>query len=165
MDLIVAVDKEFGIGKDNRLLASISADLRRFKELTLGKTVVMGRKTYESLPKKPLPGRKNIVISRTKNDIDGAEVFSSVKAFLAATEGVGGEIMVIGGGEIYKELLPYCGTAYVTKIDSVFGADTFFPNLDASPYWTLVSESEIQQEDSYSFKYIIYKNMDKRVIK
>lgn len=145
MNLIAAVDRNWGIGKNGRLLVAIPEDQRLFRQETLGKTVIMGRKTLESLPGgKPLYGRDTIVLSREPGyEVKGARCFSGVEEALKAVGNVRGEdVFVAGGEEIYKAFLPYCDTAHVTFIDYVYEADAYFPNLDRDPRWILDLETE-----------------------
>ena len=132
MILIAAVDKNFGIGKDNNLLIKIPKDLVFFKRKTWRSIVVMGRKTLESLPNgEPLPYRINVVLSRNKDLSydNGVVVMNSIEELLEWGKEQEKEIYVIGGGEIYKELAPYCSKAYLTMIDKEFDADTYFPDI------------------------------------
>ena len=152
MNAIVAISENGGIGKDNRLLFHISADLKRFKELTSGHTVIMGRKTLQSLPGgRGLPNRRNIVITR---DIDftaeGAEIVHSVDEALALAEE---DAFVIGGASIYQAMLPYCDKVYLTKVYADAEADVFFPSLCG---WQVVRRSEMQEENGLRFQYIDY---------
>lgn len=147
MNLIVAVDKNWAIGCGNRLLVSIPADMKFFRETTMGKVVVMGRKTLESFPAgQPLKNRTNIVITKDKNyKVKDAVVVTSVEEALEELKKYGEEeIYVIGGESIYRQLLPYCKTAYVTKIDHTYEADTYFPNLDEMEDWKMTGITEEQ---------------------
>lgn len=147
MNLIVAVDKNWAIGCGNRLLVSIPADMKFFRETTMGKVVVMGRKTLESFPGgQPLKNRTNIVITRDKNyKVKDAIVVTSVEEVLEELKTYGeDEIYVIGGESIYRQLLPYCKTAYVTKIDHAYEADTYFPNLDEMDDWRMTGITDEQ---------------------
>lgn len=157
MNLIVAVDENFAIGKNGDIPWHISADMKYFKEQTLGKSVIMGRKTLESFPnKKPLPKRKNIVLSRDKNlKIEGATVVNSIEEAIKAA---GDEAFVIGGGEIYKMFLPYVKYAYVTKVNLETDADTYMVNLDEESGWRLIKKGEMQEENGISFSFDIYEN-------
>ena len=133
MNVIVAADKNWGIGKDNKLLVSIPSDMKFFRTQTTGKVVVMGRKTLESFPNgMPLKNRTNIVLTRNPDyEVKGGVVVHSVEELLEVLKPYEEEdIYVIGGDSIYRLLLPYCRTAHVTKIDFAFEADTYFPNLD-----------------------------------
>ncbi|MEG2000800.1 MAG: dihydrofolate reductase [Evtepia sp.] len=155
MNLIVAVDKNWGIGKENELLIHIPADLKRFRELTLGHTVILGRKTIEGFPNgKPLKDRRNLVLSRTLAEIAGAEVFQSVETLLSASEE---DAFVIGGESVYAQLLPYCDTAYVTWIDKEFEADRFFCNLENDVEWAAIEEAGPFEYEGIPYHYVIYK--------
>jgi dihydrofolate reductase len=146
MNLIVAVDKNWGIGKDNKLLVRIPADQKYFREMTTGKVVVMGRKTLESFPNAaPLKDRTNIVLTHDKNyKTDAITVHSEAELFEELKKYDSEDVFVIGGEMIYRQLLPLCDTAYITKVDFAYDADTFFPDLDSDPSWELAEESEEQ---------------------
>ena len=146
MNVIVAVDKNWAIGQDNKLLVSIPADMKFFRETTKGNIVVMGRKTLESFPQgQPLQNRVNIVISRNKDyKVKGAVVVHSIEEAIEEAKKYEGDVYVIGGESIYRAMLPYCQTALVTKIDHAYTADTYFPNLDEDPEWELTGETEEQ---------------------
>lgn len=155
MQAIVAVSQSWGIGKDGHLLFRISADLQRFKALTTGHTVIMGRKTLESLPgSRGLPNRRNLVLTRQKRFIpDRAEAVHSLEELLALA---GSDAFVIGGQAVYEQLLPHCTRVYVTKVLSEAPADAFFPSLDDDPHWRIVAASEIQEENGLRFQYVEY---------
>lgn len=160
MDLIVAVDANWGIGKDGDLLQRISKDMKFFREMTTGNVLVMGRKTLESFPnQKPLPNRVNVVL--TKNRAYQAEgvVFCHDIADLPQVLQPYAEkkIFVAGGGTVYQQLLPQCEKAYVTKIYHTYPADTVFPNLDENPDWVLTEKGEIQEENGVQFSFDTYK--------
>lgn len=147
MNLIAAVDKNWAVGCRGELLVSIPADKKFFRQETLGKVVVMGRKTWESLPENQLlKDRTNIVITRKKEyHAKGAIVVHSINELLEAVKEFASEdVYVIGGGEIYRQLLPYCQLAHVTKIDYAYFADTWCPNLDENPEWELTGISDEQ---------------------
>lgn len=147
MNLIVAVDKNWAIGLGNKLLVSIPADMKFFRQTTTGKVVVMGRKTLESFPGgQPLKNRTNIVITRDANyKVKEGIVVSTIEEALEELKKYKDEdIFVIGGESIYRQMLPYCKTAFVTKIDHAYDADTFFPNLDEMEDWKLTGISEEQ---------------------
>ena len=130
MELIAAADKNWAIGRDGKLLCHLPGDLKYFKEKTTGKTVVMGRKTLESLPgSKPLPNRRNIVLTKDPSfEKEGCEIVHSVDELFDI---LGEEpVMVMGGASVYEQLLPYCDSCYITKIDACFDADTYIANLD-----------------------------------
>lgn len=155
MQAIVAVSRSWGIGKDGQLLFRISADLQRFKALTTGHTVVMGRKTLQSLPGgRGLPNRRSLVLTRQESFTpERAETVHSLAELLALA---GDEAFVIGGQEVYEQLLPYCTRAYVTKVFADVPADAFFPNLDEDPLWRAVSTGEMQEENGLIFQYVEY---------
>lgn len=147
MNLIVAVDKNWAIGKDNKLLVSIPDDMKFFRETTSGHVVVMGRKTLESFPGgKPLKNRTNIVITRDKNYQagDAIVVHSEEELKSELNKYNSDDIYVIGGESIYRMLLDDCDVAHVTYVDYAYDADTYFPNLDENPDWQLAEESEEQ---------------------
>lgn len=153
VSLIVALSENRVIGKDNDLMWRLSADLKRFKSLTTGHHIIMGRKTYESIGR-PLPNRTNIIISRQKNyQQDNCIVVAS----LAEAIEVGGadkEIFVIGGGEIYKQAIDLVDRMYITLVHDTYDGDTFFPEMDKAK-WNLVSEeshcADAKNEVNYSF--------------
>ena len=155
MQAIVAVSQSWGIGKDGRLLFRLSADLRRFKALTTGHTVVMGRKTLQSLPGgKGLPNRRNLVLSRRMDYApENAEVVTSVEKLLRTA---GEDAFVIGGQQVYEQLLPHCERVHVTKVLADAPADAFFPNLDEDPAWRIASVSDVLTESGISFQYVEY---------
>ncbi|TKB46954.1 type 3 dihydrofolate reductase [Thalassotalea mangrovi] len=153
--MIVAHAKKRVIGKDNQMPWHMPADLKYFKQTTLKKPVVMGRKTFESIGF-PLPGRRNIVISRDPSyQADGIEVVSSIEAALKSAE-VSEEIMVIGGGSIYEHCLPFADRLYVTEIDLATDGDTFFPDYLSDGNWQCVLEDAHQADSdnphNYCFK-------------
>ena len=152
MNAIVAISENGGIGKDNGLLFHISADLKRFKELTSGHTVIMGRKTLQSLPGgRGFPNRRNIVITREIDfTAERAEIVHSVDEALALAEE---DAFVIGGASIYQAMLPYCDKVYLTKVYADAEADVFFPSLCG---WQVVRRSEMQEENGLRFQYIDY---------
>ena len=153
MNIIVATASNWGIGRGNELLFRISPDLKRFKEMTMGKTVVMGHNTFKSLPnQKPLPGRKNIVMSRRPwLEIPGAYVANSKEQVMKMV--VDEEVFIIGGSEIYKLFLDDCKRIYLTRVLAASVADRFFPNLDKKPEWHLEHKSLIHSADGYEFLY------------
>ena len=162
MNLIVAVDKNWGIGHDNELLVRIPADQRFFRETTTGNVVIMGRKTLESFPgKQPLKNRTNIVITNKKDyEVKDAIVVHSVEEALKQVEDIPTEqVYVIGGSSIYEQMLPYCDVAHVTKIDYAYQADCFFPNLDELPEWKVTGESEEQTYYDLEYTFVKYEKM------
>ena len=147
MKAILSADKNWGIGCQNKLLISIPSDMKFFRETTAGHTVIMGRKTLESLPGGlPLAKRENIVLSRDGNfRVKGAKTAHSVEEALEYVKDKNPEdVFVIGGESVYRQFLPYCRTAHVTWIDYRYDADTSFPNLEEEPGWRLAEESEEQ---------------------
>ena len=146
MKLIVAADRNWAIGKNNKLMWSIPADMKFFRETTQGKVVIMGRKTLESFPQgQPLKNRVNIVITRNPSyKVKDAVVVHSVEEAIKESRKYDGDVFVIGGESIYRAMLPYCDTALVTRIDYAYEADTWFPNLDEDEEWELTDEGEEQ---------------------
>ncbi len=147
MNLIAAVDKNWGIGLKNKLLVSIPADMQFFRETTTGKVIVMGRRTLESFPNgRPLSDRVNIVLTHDAAfKIKGATVVHDLTELHEELAQYPSEdIYVIGGESVYRELVDECDTAHITKIDYAFEADAYFPNLDERPEWELVADSEEQ---------------------
>lgn len=155
MNAIVAVDQNWAIGKDGDQLCYLSADLKRFKELTLGHPVILGRKTLATFPGgRPLKGRRNLVLSRDPSlTIDGAEVFHDVESLLAQARS---DSFVIGGESVYRAFLEHCDTVYVTKIAHSFPADVWFPDLDKDPAWQVSRMEEPLEEKGLSFRYVTY---------
>ena len=162
MNLIVAVDKNWAIGLHNKLLVSIPADMKFFRETTMGKVVVMGRKTLESFPGgQPLKKRTNIVLTSDQNyKVKDAVVVNSVEALLEELRQYNDEdIYVIGGESIYRQLLPYCKVAHITKIDHAYEADTYFPNLDEMPVWKITGISEEQTYFNLEYEFVKYERI------
>lgn len=154
MTAIVCVSKSWGIGRDGALLFLISDDHKRFRSLTVGKTVILGHKTLDTFPGGcPLKDRRNIVLSHRDLDIPGAEIAHSFDE--AAALG-GDDAIVIGGASVYMALLARCDRVYVTKVDADPDADSFFPNLDDNPDWRIDSESEVFEENGLKFQYVDY---------
>ena len=158
MKIIAAVDEKWGIGKGMDLLFHFSRDMEFFKEKTMGKTVVTGRKTLESFPNsKPLKNRKNVVLTTDKDfRCDGGEVVNDIKTVVEKYSG--DDTFVIGGGEVYRQLLPYCDTAYITKVFADGNADVFIDNLDKNEMWELSEVSEDHLENGISFVFCTYIN-------
>jgi dihydrofolate reductase len=163
MNLIVAVDKNWAIGYQNKLLISIPEDMRFFRDETTNKVVILGRNTLETFPGgKPLKNRINIIISKKKdlNVKDAIVVHSIEEALEIAKDYKTEDIYVIGGASIYKQMLPYCDVAHVTKIDYVYQADTYFPNLDQEDEWVIAAESE--ERTYYDIEYGFFKYVRKK---
>jgi dihydrofolate reductase len=156
ISLVVAVSRNGVIGRDGGLPWHISSDLKRFKAMTMGKPVIMGRKTWDSLPRKPLPGRSNIVISRAGRVSDeGAVVVPDVEAALAvARRESPAEICIIGGGEIYRLFLPLAGRIYLTEVQMDVEGDTRFPDLDPA-VWREVSREAVDAGPSDSAGFVL----------
>lgn len=162
MNLIVAVDKNWAIGLNNNLLVSIPADMKFFRETTTGKVVVMGRKTLESFPGgQALKKRTNIVLTRDENyKAKDVIVVHTVDALLEELKNYDDEeIYVIGGESIYRQLLPYCNVAHVTKIDHAYEADTYFPNLDEMDDWEITGVSEEQTYFNLEYEFVRYERV------
>lgn len=147
INIIVAYDKNLAIGKDNTLVWRQSADLKRFKELTTGHTVVMGRKTFDSIGK-PLPNRRNIVISRQDIEIEGVEMIKSIEDIKNINE----DIFIIGGGEIYKNCLIFADKIYATILDAEIDADTWFVDVDMND-WVTESKEEHKSDEKNQYDY------------
>lgn len=162
MNAIVVADRSWAIGRDGGLLFSLPTDMKRFRSLTMGGAVILGRKTLESFPGgRPLPKRKNIVITRRKDlQVEGAVVVSSLaQALDAAGDTPPDQIWVIGGGSVYTALLERCKRVYLTKVDAqAEDPDTFFPNLDKLPGWEVEHESEPVEENGLTFRFVEYIN-------
>ena len=156
MEAIVAVDRNWGIGRDGEQLIYLSADLKRFKALTMGHPVILGRKTLATFPGgRPLKGRPNLILSRDPSFApEGAQVFRSLEQLLAQAPE---DCFVIGGASVYRALLGRCSTAHVTKIHHAWSADCWFPNLDEDPAWTVQEESAPQEENGVRYHYVTYK--------
>jgi dihydrofolate reductase len=151
--IIAAVAKNNAIGKDNKLLWHLPEDLKRFKKITTGHTIIMGRKTFESLPK-VLPDRHHIVITRNKSfkvEDNRVTVVNSIEDLLDLLK-KSEEYFVIGGAEVYKQLLPYVEKIYLTSIDKEFNADVFFPDINYKA-WSVVEKAEYQKNDKNSLPY------------
>lgn len=162
MNIIVAVAHDFAIGYKGELLLRISTDLKRFRAYTTGNVVVMGYNTLLSLPGgKPLKNRTNIVLYPEAITIDDAIVVHDIPGLLEELKKYDIEkIFIIGGGSVYRQLLPYCDTAYITKIDRSFEADTYFPNLDLSDEWQIKEEGEpLVNEDGTPYRYVTYERI------
>ncbi|MBQ1380858.1 MAG: dihydrofolate reductase, partial [Ruminococcus sp.] len=161
MRMIAAVDENWGLGKNGDLLTSIPEDMRFFRQTTQGKVLVMGSKTLRSFPNaKPLPGRLNVVMTRQKDArFPGCVVCDGMDSLLALLAGFApDDVMVIGGGGVYTQLLPYCTEALITKMQFNGEADTFLPNLDSLPEWSVAKESEQKEHEGILFSFVTYAN-------
>ena len=158
MNAIAAVDANWAIGNKNRLLTSIPADMKFFREKTMGHVVVMGRKTLESFPNGlPLKNRINIVLTANRSyKVKDAIIVHTKEELLEELKKYdSNELYVIGGGSIYEMLFPYCDTAYITKIDHAYAADTYFPNLDQMDDWEMTEVSE--EQTCFDLEYVFAK--------
>lgn len=160
MFAVVNADLRWGIGAENQLLVAIRADLQRFRRLTEGKTVILGRKTLATFPNgSPLKNRRNLILSRDPAfRIAGAECFRDLPSLLAALPEDTREVAVIGGASVYEALLSYCERVYLTRTLTELPADRFFPDLDALPQWRLEAQSEVMEENGIRFCYMDYVN-------
>lgn len=157
MKIILAVDKNWGIGKDGKMLFHIKKDLAHFKSYTLGNICIMGRKTYESMGG-ALPDRENIVLTRNKNyKSKDAKVFTNYKEVLSYVKERREEVFVIGGEKIVEIFLEYCNEAIITKIYEKKEADTFLHNFDLDKDWFISEEYDIMEENGVSFRYVTYR--------
>ncbi len=163
MNIIVCVDANWGIGYKNELLVRIPSDQKFFRETTTGKVVVMGRKTLDSFPQgKPLKNRTNIVITSNKElEKRDEEIYvNSVEECLELLKNYNDDdIYIIGGASIYKQFLPYCSKALVTRVDREFAADTYFPDLDKDPEWKITKESDEQTYFDNTFEFLVYERV------
>ena len=162
MNLIVNVDSNWAIGYRGKLLVSIPEDMKFFRSETTGKVVVLGRKTLDTFPGgQPLKNRTNIILTRNPNyQVKGAIICHSVEEVLEELKKYNDEdIFVIGGESIYRQLLPYCKTAYITKIDHAYQADTFFPDLDQDPQWQMTKISDEQTYFDLEYVFTIYERV------
>lgn len=159
MNLIVAVDNNWAIGNKNQLLVRIPNDHKHFREETTGKVVVLGRKTLETFPQGlPLKNRTNIILSKDRNyQVKDAIVVHSIEELLEELKNYNDEdIYIIGGDSVYKQMLPYCNVAHVTKIDHEYEADAYFPNLDKDEEWEIVADSEEQTYFDIAYQFLKY---------
>lgn len=159
MKLIVAVDNNWAIGCNNKLLVSIPNDHKMFRQTTTGKVVVLGRKTLETFPQgQPLAKRTNIILSKNKDyKVNGALVVHSIDELLEELKKYNSDdIYIIGGDSIYKQMIDYCDTAIVTKVDHEYDADAYFPNLDEMEGWKIIDEGEEETYFDLEYKFITY---------
>lgn len=159
MNVIAAVDNNWAIGYQGSLLVRIPSDQKMFREMTEGKVIVMGRKTLETFPQKqPLKNRVNIVLSRDKGyTVKDAVVVHSIKELMDELKKYDdNDIFVVGGASVYEQMLPYCDTAHITKIDYAYQADAHFPNLDVMPEWELTADSDEQTYFNLEYYFLKY---------
>ena len=164
MNIIAAVDNNWAIGWKGQLLVRIPNDHKQFRQETMGKVVVYGRKTLETFPQgMPLEGRVNIILSKTPNyQVKGAMVVASVEALLEKLKEYPSEdVYVVGGASVYRQLLPYCNMAHITKIDHVYEADVYFPDLDQNPEWELTADSDEQTYFDIAYTFLRYEKCEK----
>ncbi|MCX6233819.1 MAG: dihydrofolate reductase [Bacteroidetes bacterium] len=157
ISIIVAIAENNAIGKDNQLLWHISDDLKRFKKLTSGHTVIMGKRTYESLPLRPLPNRRNMVITDIPGEIiEGCVMAYSIEDAIEKCDG-DKENFVIGGGSVYRQFFEYANKLYLTKVHQAFDGDTFFPVIDFSN-WKLMEEQHVDSgaDNPFTYTYLVY---------
>jgi len=162
ISIIVAIAKNRAIGKDNQLLWHLSYDLKRFKKLTEGHIVIMGQKTFESLPKKPLPNRTNIVITDDfEYEQEGVTLAYSItdSLVIAKNSNIEGEVFIIGGASIYRQFLPLADKFYITQIDKEFEGDVYFPELDES--WEITDEEKKKGEE-FDYSYQIWEKKKRK---
>lgn len=169
MKMIVVADENWGIGAKGDLLTSLPEDMKFFRETTKGNAMIMGRKTLESFPeKKPLKDRVHIIITRTPDfRAEGCEVVSNIYDAIKVYKEKYNQLdcFVVGGGSVYRQLLPYCDTAYITKIHKAFDyAEVFIDNLDKLDNWEVTEESELKKHEDIEFKFVTYKNNAVRTI-
>ena len=158
MELIVAVYDDWGIGANGTQQVALRADRKFFRETTRGATVIAGRRTVGDFPgQKPLPGRHNILLTRQGGDFPGFTVCGSPEEAVAAAGD--GRVMVIGGGSIYRQMLPLCDRAYITKVHLTPVSDTFFPNLDENPEWQMTEVIMSGEEDGIAYEMCLYQRV------
>ena len=163
MNLIVNVDSNWAIGYRGKLIVSIPEDMKFFRSETTGKVVVLGRKTLDTFPGgQPLKNRTNIILTRNPNyQVKGAIICHSVEEVLEELKKYNSEdVYIIGGDSIYKEFLPYCDVAHVTRTDHVYDADAWFPNLEEDPAWVLTGESEEKTYFDLEFRFCRYERRE-----
>ena len=164
MKTIVCVDKKWGIGKNNDLLFKLKGDMQFFKENTMGKTVVMGKNTLLSFPNgKPLKNRTNIVLcdDDSLNEVEDIIVVRSIEEIIKAVENIDpNDVFVVGGASVYRQMLPYCSDALITKVEKDGEAQVFFPNLDNMEEWKLEFVSSSKEENGLTFRFCTYKRAD-----
>ncbi|MFZ4521008.1 MAG: dihydrofolate reductase [Bacteroidales bacterium] len=152
ISIIVAIAQNMAIGKDNDLLWHIPADLKRFKQITSGHPVIMGKRTWESLPRRPLPNRRNIVITDLPGEkIEGCEMAYSIHEAISLCDPEE-ENFIIGGASVYRQFLPHASRLYLTLVHKSFEADVFFPEIDFS-HWKLISKEDFPSDETNDFDY------------
>lgn len=162
MNLIVSADENWAIGNKGQLLVRIPNDMKQFREMTTGKVVVLGRKTLETFPQKqPLQNRTNIILSENPEfQVKDALTIHSVEKLLEELKKYPDEdIFIVGGESIYRQLLPRCSMAHVTRIDHVYEADTYFADLDRDPEWEITAESDEQVYFDITYRFVRYERV------
>ena len=160
MNLIVAVYSDWGIGRDGTQPIALSADRKFFRETTRGAMVIVGRRTIADFPgQKPLPGRINVALSRNADEIPGFTLCRSPEEAAELAKTVQ-RAMVIGGGSIYRQMMPFCDTAYITKVHVTPESDTYFPNLDADDDWYLAETLQSGEENGIAYEMLLYKRRE-----
>lgn len=162
MTLILVMDNDCAIGRDGGLLCRLPEDMKHFRETTKNSVVIMGRKTYESFPKRPLPDRENLVLSRSEKKIEGAEVFPDIESVLARVKNSKKPVFVIGGADIYRQLAPYCDEALITRVYENFGGDAFFEDIEHDNEWTLAESSAVIDTDCHKIRFFRYVRNSKK---
>jgi len=160
MNIIAAVDKNWGIGCKNQLLVRIPNDQKMFRQTTTGKVVVLGRKTLETFPQGlPLPNRTNIILSGNKDyKVKAAIVVHSIEELLEELQKYDSkDVYIIGGESVYRQMLPYCDTAYLTRLDHAYEADSYFPNLDEDAAWKVTAKSDEQTYFDIAYEFVEYR--------
>ena len=159
MELIVAVYEDWGIGREGTQPVALAADRKFFRQTTKGAMVIVGRKTLSDFPGgKPLPNRVNVVLTRGNPQIEGVEICHSPEEAMELAKTVD-RAMVIGGGSVYRQMLPLCDTAYITKVHCTVPCDTYFPNLDEDPAWKLVEILQSGVEDGIAYEMCLYQRV------
>ena len=157
MELIVAVYDDWGIGCEGTQPVALSVDRKFFREMTKGAMVIAGRRTIGDFPgKKPLPGRVNVALTRTQQEIPGFTVCTSPEEAVELAK-TARRAMVIGGGSVYRQMLPYCDTAYITKVHTTIPCDTYFPNLDEMEDWYVAESMMSGEENGIGYEMLLYK--------
>ena len=157
MELIVAVNDDWGIGRDGTQQIALAADRKFFRETTRGAMVIAGRRTIGDFPgQKPLPGRINVALTRSGVEIPGFILCGSAEEAVALAK-TADRAFVIGGGSVYRQLMPWCDTAYITKIHACPESDTWFPNLDEDPEWYIAETLLTGEEDGIAYEMLLYK--------
>ena len=162
MNIIAAVDKNWAIGNKGELLIRIPTDMKLFQSETMGKVVVLGRKTLATfLGALPLRGRTNIILSaKAGYQVRGATVVASIDALLAELAQYPSEdVFIIGGASVYRQMLPFCDTAHITKIDYAYAADAYFPDLDADPLWQISADSDEHTYYDVAYRFLKYERI------